>query len=304
MSSSPVHTPVPTSVDVTVAGGTLATFRYGAPDAAPARTVLAVHGITASSRAWAAVGRDLPEDWALVAVDLRGRGGSRDLSGPTGLARHVDDLERVVAHLDPAGTGELVLTGHSLGAYVALLLAADSPHRFRRLVLVDGGIPLPVPDDVDLDDLLQVTLGPALTRLSQTFDDAEAYVDLFRQHPALGPHWNADVETYVRYDALETPEGVRSRAVEEAVRVDGRDLLALGQRIDRALRELTLPTTLLAAPLGMFGEAPGLLPAAAVSSYAEMVPCLEAETVADANHYTILFDPAAVARVRAALTAD
>ena len=136
--------------------------------------MLAVHGITASSRAWAAVARALPEGWALVAVDLRGRGGSRELPGPTGLARHVDDLERVVAHLDPAGSGELVLTGHSLGAYVALLLAEDSPQRFPRLVLVDGGIPLPVPEDVDLDDLLQATLGPALTRLSQTFDDAES----------------------------------------------------------------------------------------------------------------------------------
>ena len=52
----------------------------------------------------------------------------------------------------------------------------------------------------------------------------------------------------------------------------------------------------------MFGEAPGLLPAAAVSSYDEMVPGLETETVDGVNHYTILFDPAAVARVSAALT--
>ena len=46
-----------------------------------------------------------------------------------------------------------------------------------------------------------------------------------------------------------------------------------------------------------------LLPADAVSSYAEMVPSLEAHTVAGANHYTILFDPDAVAQVAAALTA-
>ncbi|WP_206063166.1 alpha/beta hydrolase [Nocardioides sp. HDW12B] len=265
--------------------------------------MLAVHGITASSRAWPAVTRALPEGWSLVAVDLRGRGGSRELPAPAGLDRHVDDLERVVAHLDPTGSGDLVLTGHSLGAYVALLLAAQSPQHFRRLVLVDGGVPLPVPDGVDLDDLLQATLGPALSRLSQTFADAEEYVELFRAHPALGPHWNPDVETYVRYDALETGDGVRSRAVEEAVRADGRDLLGLGRRVDEALRGLTLPTTLLAAPLGMFGEAPGLLPADAVSSYAEMVPALEAHTVAGANHYTILFDPGAVAQVAAALTA-
>ncbi len=293
----------PTLVPVEVEGGALATFRYGAPDAPPARTAVAVHGITASSRAWPAVARALPEDWALVAVDLRGRGASRDLPGPAGLARHGADLARVAAHLDPTKSGDLVLLGHSMGAYVSLLLVDADPTPYRRLVLVDGGVPLPVPEGVDYDDLLQATLGPALTRLSQTYPDIEAYVDLFRAHPALGPHWSPDVETYVRYDALETAEGVRSRAVEEAVRADGRDLLVLGTELDEALRGLRLPTTLMVAPLGMFGEAPGLLPAAAVETYDEAVEALTVETVEDVNHYTILFDPAAVARVAAVVTA-
>lgn len=291
----------PTPVPVEVEGGTLGTFRYGAPEAPPSRTVVAVHGITASSRAWPAVARALPEDWALVAVDLRGRGASRDLPGPTGLARHGADLAHVAAHLDPTRSGDLVLLGHSMGAYVSLLLVDDDPTPYRRLVLVDGGVPLPVPAGVDYDELLQATLGPALTRLSQTYADVEAYVDLFRAHPALGPHWSADVETYVRYDALETAEGVRSRAVEEAVRADGRDLLVLGAELDKALRRLRLPTTLMVAPLGMFGAAPGLLPAAAVEGYDEAVEALAVETVEDVNHYTILFDPVAAARVAAAV---
>ena len=297
-SSSAAPTPVPVEVE----GGTLATFRYGAPDAPPERTVVAVHGITASSRSWPAVARALPEEWALVAVDLRGRGASRDLGGPAGLAGHGADLAHVAAHLDPDRSGELVLLGHSMGAYVSLLLVDDDPTPYRRLVMVDGGLPLPVPDGVDLDDLLQATLGPALARLSLTYPDVEAYVDVFRGHPALGPRWSPDVETYARYDALETAESVRSRAVEEAVRADGRDLLVLGADLDKALRRLRLPTTLMVAPLGMFGEAPGLLPAAAVETYDEAIEALTVETVEDVNHYTILFDPAAVARVAAAVT--
>jgi lipase len=291
----------PASVPVEVEGGTLATFRYGAPDAPPRRTVVAAHGITASSRAWPVVARALPDDWALVAVDLRGRGASRDLAGPAGLTRHGDDLAHVVRQVDPDGTGELVLLGHSMGAYVALLLVDTDPAPFRRLVLVDGGVPLPVPPGIDPDELLQASLGPALTRLSQTYADDEAYLDVFRDHPALGPHWGPDIETYVRYDALETEQGVRSRAVEAAVRADGRDLLVLGEELDRALRGLRLPTTLLVAPLGMFGQAPGLLPAAAVAAYDEAVEALTTETVPDANHYTILFDPAAARRVAAAV---
>ena len=47
-----------------------------------------------------------------------------------------------------------------------------------------------------------------------------------------------------------------------------------------------------------------MLPAAAVSAYAEQVDLLTVETVPDVNHYTILFDPAAAARVAAVIAGD
>ena len=254
---------------------------------------------------WPAVAGALPDGWTLVAPDLRGRGAARDLGAEqAGFRRHADDLVRAAERLDPGKTGELVLAGHSMGAYVALLAAAARPDLFRRLVLVDGGVPLPLPEGMDPDEVLAATLGPALERLSRTYPDTDAYVDFFRQHPALGPHWSDGVEAYVRYDALETPDGVRSRAVESAVRQDGRDLLVLGDELDAALRGLTLPTHLLTAPLGMFGEAPGLLPAAAVRAYDEQLDQLTAETIPDVNHYTILFDPAAAARVAEVIARD
>jgi pimeloyl-ACP methyl ester carboxylesterase len=290
---------------VQVPTGELPLFIFGARDAPePRRTVLAAHGITASSRSWPAVAGALPRSWRLVAPDLRGRGAARDLPGPTGLRRHAEDLCRAAEQLDPGGTGELVLAGHSMGAYAALFAVDSRPDLFRRLVLVDGGVPLPLPHGADPDDVLAASLGPALERLSRTYASAEEYVDFFRQHPALGPHWNDTVEAYVRYDALETPAGVRSRAVEELVRTDGRDLLVLQDEIDAALRRLQVPTHLLCAPLGMFGEAPGLLPADAVSAYDEQLDQLTTETLAGVNHYTILFDPSAAARVAEVIAAD
>ena len=231
-------TSAPRSLDLAVEGGTLPMLVFGeGTEPAPRRTVLAAHGITASSMSWAAVAAALPDTWTLIAPDLRGRGAARDLPGPTGLRRHAVDLCRVAEQLDPARTGELVLAGHSMGAYVALLATQARPDLFRRLVMVDGGVPLPLPKGTDPDELLAATLGPALERLSRTYADVDEYVEFFRQHPALGPHWNDTVEAYVRYDALETPEGVRSRAVEEAVRTDGRDLLVLHDEIDAALRD-------------------------------------------------------------------
>ncbi len=286
------------SVSFPVDGGELPALVFGdSPSPEPGRTALAAHGITATSMAWPRVAEALPAGWSLVAPDLRGRGAARELPGPTGLRRHADDLSRIAARLDPAGSGDLVLVGHSMGAYVALLAADSTPERFCRLVLVDGGVPLPLPEGADPDDVLAATLGPALERLSRTYASADDYVAFFREHPALGPHWDDAIESYVRYDVLETPEGVRSRAREDAVREDGRDLLVLHDDLDAALRRLQLPTHLLYAPLGMFGAAPGLLPTAAVQAYDEQLDRLTVEEVPDANHYTILFAQAAAARI-------
>ncbi|MBV9830146.1 MAG: alpha/beta hydrolase, partial [Marmoricola sp.] len=265
-------------------------------------TVLAVHGITASAYEWPAVAAALPEGWRLVAPDLRGRGDSRDLPAPSGLVRHAADVCILAEKL--AADGPLVLMGHSMGAYVAVLAAASRPELFQRLVLVDGGLPLPLPEGADPDEVLDVTLGPALERLQQVYPDQEAYVDFFRHHPALGPHWTGDVEQYVLHDVRETGTGVTSRCREMIVREDGRDLLVSAHEIDAALRALKLPTHLLAAPKGLLGEAPGLLPAESVQRYDEQVDVLTTEVVPDLNHYTIVFDPRGAARVAAAVTGE
>ncbi|MFC7587658.1 alpha/beta fold hydrolase [Nonomuraea antimicrobica] len=114
-----------------VGGQRIARFGTGA------RVIVAVHGITASLMAWSAVGRRLPEGWSLVAMDLRGRGHSASMPGPYGLDRHAEDVLRVAEYV---GAGpEAVLTGHSMGAYVAALAGAQ--REFARVVLVDGGLP-------------------------------------------------------------------------------------------------------------------------------------------------------------------
>ncbi|GAA2211105.1 hypothetical protein GCM10009850_065640 [Nonomuraea monospora] len=264
------------------------------------RTIIAVHGITASLMAWAAAGRRLPDGWSLVAMDLRGRGHSASLPGPYGLPRHVEDVLRVADHV---GAGqEAVLTGHSMGAYVAALAAARRP--FARVVLVDGGIPLPpLPGDTDPDTALEALLGPALARLRQTFPSAEAYVDFFRAHPAFAGRWNDDVEAYARYD-LTGPEGaLRSRAVAEAVAQDGRWLHVEREAVGAALEAIKAPLHLLRAPRGLLDQPVGMLPDDLVRPWAERLPGLRDEVVPDCNHYTILFDERCVTTVVDRLTA-
>jgi pimeloyl-ACP methyl ester carboxylesterase len=281
-------------LNVPVDGGDLRVLLWGNGK----RVAVAVHGITASAMSWQAVARHMPPDWTLAAPDLRGRGHSRELPGPFGLDRHARDVTAVLRHFG----GRPVLAGHSMGAFVALLARDAHPELVRRLVLVDGGLPLPIPDGTDTDALLDATLGPAMARLGQTFAGTEAYLDFWRAHPALAGHWTPDVEAYIRYDLIGEPGQLRSRAVEEAIRTDGREILAEKPFAD-ALSRLTKPTPLLTAPAGLFGQPPGLLPAELVAAWQERVPALRPQTVPDTNHYTIMFEREAAAVVSQAIRA-
>jgi lipase len=262
------------------------------------RVAVAVHGITASGMSWQAVARHMPADWTLAAPDLRGRGYSSDLPGPYGLDRHARDMAAVLRHFG----GRPVLAGHSMGAYVALLTRDAHPELVRRLVLVDGGLPLSLPEGIDPDAALDATLGPAIARLRQTYPDTEAYLDFWRAHPALAEHWTADVEAYARYDLTGEEGRLRSRVAEDAVRADSRDVLAEKPFAD-ALGRLTRPTPLLTAPAGFFGAPPGVLPPELVAVWQERVPALRPQTIPGVNHYTILFEPEAAAAVSQAIRA-
>jgi len=281
-------------LNVPVDGGNLRVLLWGNGK----RVAVAVHGITASAMSWQAVARHMPPEWTLAAPDLRGRGHSRDLPGPFGLDRHARDVAAVLRHFG----GRSVLAGHSMGAYVALLTRDAHPELVRRLVLVDGGLPLPVPDNIDLDALLDATLGPAVARLGQIFPSTGAYLDFWRAHPALADHWTADVEAYVRYDLIGEPGALRSRAIGDAVRTDGREVLADKPFAD-ALSRLNRATPLLTAPAGMFGQPPGLLPAELIAAWQARVPQLRPQLVPGTNHYTILFEREAAAAVSQAIRA-
>ncbi|GGF19638.1 alpha/beta fold hydrolase [Subtercola lobariae] len=100
--------------------GSLTVGEWGPADAP---VVLAVHGITASHQAWRTVAALLPE-FHLIAPDLRGRGGSRTLPGPFGMARHADDLADVLDHL---GARHATVVGHSMGAFASLIFGLRHP---------------------------------------------------------------------------------------------------------------------------------------------------------------------------------
>lgn len=268
-----------TPVRVPVAGGTMTgtLWRAGAPGV----PVVAIHGITANHHSFCALAARL--EVPLLAMDLRGRGGSRDLPGPFEMVQHAEDVATAMA---AAGIGRAVVVGHSMGAFVGVRLAAAHPELVERLVLVDGGLPLkPAPNAEELS--AQDLLGPAIERLSRTFESAVAYREFWREHPALGPYWNRGIEEYIDADLAVVDGELRPSAIPEAVTVNLAELDGRGDYTAQ-LEALTLPLTMLRSPRGLFDELPALYDPEWFDSWCARLPAMRALQVADTNHYTIL----------------
>jgi pimeloyl-ACP methyl ester carboxylesterase len=248
-------------------------------DRPDAPVVLAVHGITANGLAWSRVAELLGGAVTLLAPDLRGRAGSRDLPGPYGIARHADD---VAAILEAVDADDAVLVGHSMGAYVAALAAVRHPARVSEVVLVDGGLSFPLPDGMDPGDVLAALLGPALDRLGAAFPSRAAYREFWRAHPAFGFDWSPAVDAYVQHD-LVGDGPFRSSCVPEAVRVDGAEML-VDPAATGAIHALPMPGVLLYADRGLLDQEPGAYTAESLTGLE--IPVVR---VPDTNHYSILF---------------
>jgi lipase len=289
--------------DVAVDGGQLATYRLGAAAelgaAAQHRAplVLAIHGITSTSRTWLATGRALGERATLIAVDLRGRERSAGLPPAVGLDAHVRDM---VAVMDAAELGRAVVVGHSLGAYIAARLATSHPDRVASLVLVDGGLTIPESRNApDPERFVAEFLGPTFERLQMTFPDVAAYQAWWAEHPAVAGTDvdRADLDAYAAYDLIGEPPELRSGIAAQVVRDDGLDLFG-----DPDAARLTMPSLFLCAPRGMVDDPHPMQPLRDVQAWASQDPGRRhAIEVPDTNHYTIAWGAHGAAAVADAI---
>lgn len=304
--------------------------REGAP------VVLAVHGITANGLSWRRVADEVgrrhgPGAVRFLAPDLRGRGGSRGVPGPYGLAAHVEDLASVASVFGAAPH----LVGHSMGAFVSALALATHPERFSGAVLVDGGLAFPAPADLDIDAALTAVIGPAMERLSLRFDGIDAYLAFWDAHPALGPALRGPageaVRQYLTHDLVQhdgverdgverdgagsgdvarpggeevTPErtgGWHSSCVIEAVRADGADVLAdpLTHGAVRKAVDLGKRVDLVWARRGLLNEPQGLYDEQRLSALD--IPEAVRVTGVDSNHYDVILEDPGVGIVADAI---
>lgn len=278
-------------LELAVDGGELTVGRWGD---GPVQAVLS-HGITANHRSFNRVATALVDRGVgVVAVDHRGRGGSSQVAGPYGLKTHAADLLAVADALD---ADRPVVVGHSMGAWVAANAAEMAPQRWAGVVAIDGGLPVArdLPPGAEVEDVLLAMIGPAMARLDMAFDTVDQIMALWREHPAVGPLVDAAAD-YLRWDLHEVDGKWCSRVSKEAVLEDGRSML-VDTEAATAMARAAIPTTLLWAPRGLMDETPGLLAPETVASVIGPFPHVTPVLVDDVNHYSIVFESAAVDQI-------
>lgn len=258
-------------------------------------SVLLIHGVTASHLAWPFIAAELP-GVRVIAPDLRGRGASNELEGAAGMASHARDLVAALDHLDIAA---LPVVGHSMGGFVALVLANHAPERVDRLVLIDGGLPLDAPVGVSAEELVQSILGATAARLSMRFENVEAYLDFWRGHPAFQEDWSDELEAYFAYDLVPDGDELRPATSLKTTTDDTVDLntgSALAEALT-ALPKLGKPTSFITVPRGLANEAPGLYAPEYLAGLLEKLPCVEHTRLDDLNHYTVVMSKRGAAQI-------
>jgi len=245
------------------------------------KPILCIHGLTANSRFWDCLASALSPQHKIIAMDLRGRGLSdKPLTGYS-IDHHCKD---VLALMDDLGLKRPVLMGHSLGAFISLVFAAQHPDRVDRLILVDGG------GKLSERQMAKVFAGikPSLDRLGQVFSSFEDYVSQMKQAPFLKP-WNSFMETYFRYEVEEVEGGLRSRVHPKHIEEEAQNL----GKVDSTqfYTKVTSPTLILRATKGLLAEDDLVLPKDVAEKMVREMQKAECLDLEGTNHYSILFQP-------------
>lgn len=276
---------------VPVRGGDLAVFQYG--DGA-GEAVLLIHGVTSSNRAFQLFADALiARGKAPFAVDLRGRGDSNTLPAPFGMKQHAEDMAAVIDHF---GWSNPDVIGHSMGAFVAAAVAGLYANKVGEVVFADGGVPLPLPPGMTVEQIMPFVLGPAMTRLAMEFENKEAYRNYWKPQAAFVKGWSAVLDEYVDYDLRGTEPHMKAATNPQAVEEDSRDLFG-DDLIVKSLQGLKKESIFIKAERGLQNEEGGLYPMAALDVVLPSYPMLQLVFLADCNHYDMFLEASGAEKV-------
>ena len=254
------------------------------PSGVGSPTVLLVHGLTGTSRWWTRVIDHFPDELGVVALDVRGRGGSFAAPPPFDLVTVSSDIGTTLDFFD---IDRAIIAGYSMGAWIAALFAEADPDRVERLLLIDGGFPIPSDSEADADVIIESVVGPSLARLDIVFPDLQTFYDYWAAHPALERHWEEEMKPALDFELTQTDGGFAVRINPEAVRESARQITvdpttrAAGARVE-------VRSHLLVVERGTADQPGGMIPLATAEEAASTMPNLTMQYLPAVNHYTLV----------------
>jgi pimeloyl-ACP methyl ester carboxylesterase len=263
-------------LDLRLDSGRVHAQRFGPPDAP---LVLAVHGLSANMHAFDFLAPRLLDgrERQLVALDLRGRGGS-DVTpaGTYGMESHAWDVLQAATLL---GVERFDWIGWSMGALIGIVAANRAPGRLRTLGLIDHA--------GAMDREASQTVRAGLDRLDAAVPDAADYVELIASRSPIRPFTDFWREYYA-YEFARTSKAACREDFDDVVLHDWPGLW----------RALTMPTTLVRCERPIAGGF--VVPETVAGDFRAAVPKLSYVEV-DADHFTVMTDDAAAAALGAGI---
>jgi pimeloyl-ACP methyl ester carboxylesterase len=197
--------------------------------------VLLIHGQPGSSLIWTRV---IP---LLRSLGLRALAVDRPGCGHTGgpAVDQFSDAEAIAQVLKEQRKSPAVIVGHSLGAGIALALAASAPEQIRALVLI---APAAGPSAISLTDRLMAAqiIGPTLTWLGFRAAGVALHIPPLR-HRILADHIGLSAT-----DAKEVVRRITHGRVWRSFTVEQRHLVNDAQRLQDQLAAIQCPVVIVA----------------------------------------------------------
>jgi len=250
-------------------GGDIQVIDRGPRDGSP---IVLIHCFSCAMDYWDGMLPRLGADHRVIAVDLRGHGGSEK---PDSGYTPPEQASLVAEALRELGVEDAEVVGHSLGGSVSVALAEAAPELVDRVVIID------MPPDHSYGDLgfiaglaFQPVLGEALWTIKPDFSVRQGLEVAFAPGFDIPDAFVDDVNrlTYTAYD--ESPSGTDEFLDEES--------------LDQRMRDTGKPLmVLMGAEEQIVND-----PQRALDQYASAVPSAETHLIAGAGHSPNVEKPA------------
>lgn len=209
-----------------LSGGEMQVVEHGLRNAPP---IVLLHCFTCAINWWDGMIPRLDRDHRVVAVDLRGHGGSEKPASGYSIPDQADLVAQALARLRVSGA-EVV--GHSLGGGVAVALAERSPELVDRVVIIDTG---PTHEKGDLGLLAKAVfvpvIGEALWRIKPDFATRKGLEVAFAPGFDVPDKFVEDVNgmTYSAYNrsARDSEDYSKEEALDQRMKESGKPLLVI-----------------------------------------------------------------------------